>query len=146
MCLRWLFSLLTIIRKWALIQSITVSLAWANIIIRKLSEFLVGYINVGEDNNPQTRAFQVGKNNSDEYLVLFMTLILLESTATKRKETLDWLYFGEFESRYLDLQEKRLKGTGEWVLRSPIFQNWIKGKPGSLLLWGRAIGNQSKPS
>lgn len=107
---------------------------------------MVGYINVREDNNPQTRASPVGKNNSDEGIILFVALILLKPTAIKRKETLDWLYSGDFESRYLDLQEKRLKGTGEWILRSPIFQNWIKGKPGSLLLWGRAIGNQSKPS
>lgn len=78
--------------------------------------------------------------------VSFGKLILLNSTAIKRKETLDWLYSADYESRYLDLQDERLKGTGEWLLRSPIFQNWIKGKPGSLLLWGRAIGNLFKPS
>lgn len=68
-------------------------------------------------------------------------LLLIQSSAVKRGKNLDWLYSGDFESRYLDLQERRLKGTGEWVLQSPIFQNWINGKPGCLLLWGRAMGN-----
>lgn len=51
-----------------------------------------------------------------------------------RREQLDWLYKGDVESRFLDLREHRMKGTGEWLLRSLVFQREIR-------LWGRAIGN-----
>ncbi|KAI5840134.1 hypothetical protein DFP73DRAFT_197875 [Morchella snyderi] len=59
-------------------------------------------------------------------------------TMQRRRSDLKWLFPGDFESRYLGIRERRIKGTGEWLLQHPTFKNWMNGNPGCTVLWGCA--------
>lgn len=57
-----------------------------------------------------------------------------------RKKHLSWLYAGDYDSGLQGVQERSVDGTGEWILQSPIVQNWLKAQPGFLNLCGSGIG------
>lgn len=44
--------------------------------------------------------------------------------AEKRNNVLNWLDFEDPTSKHVEVTNKRHKGTGEWLLRAPEFQQW----------------------
>lgn len=59
-------------------------------------------------------------------------------------DILNWLFSGNFDAKHLEISGGRLKGTGKWLMKSLEFNNWIKGRPGYLLLWGYGIPGAGK--
>ncbi len=57
----------------------------------------------------------------------------------KRAEVLTWLYSVDYESRHVDIQSRRMEGTGTWFLETPEFEKWLAGKSIPRLLWGKGI-------
>ncbi|KAF5506983.1 hypothetical protein CGCA056_v013023 [Colletotrichum aenigma] len=44
----------------------------------------------------------------------------------KKKQILNWITPIDFAAQQIDNLERRQEGTGQWLLESPEFQNWIK--------------------
>ncbi|KAI5846365.1 hypothetical protein DFP73DRAFT_387213 [Morchella snyderi] len=57
---------------------------------------------------------------------------------------LNWLSPGNFDIKHLETSGERLGGTGKWLMETLEFDNWIKGRPDYLLLWGCGIPGGGK--
>lgn len=57
-----------------------------------------------------------------------------------RREILEWLYSGSFDSRHVSLQETRSQNCGQWFVKSKEFTQWIEATgPPCLLCAGIRI-------
>jgi NACHT domain len=54
----------------------------------------------------------------------------------KKKVILDWLSKKDFIAQHLDFIRKRYPGTGQWLLKSNNFQNWVDGSDQTLFCTG----------
>lgn len=53
-----------------------------------------------------------------------------------RMRAINWLYPQDFDKRHIQISGLRRGNTGEWILKAPEVQSWIKD---SRLLWGYGI-------
>ncbi|KAH8148970.1 uncharacterized protein LAJ45_06945 [Morchella importuna] len=67
-----------------------------------------------------------------------------QADASSRKAILDWLYPGDFNAKHYEIGNRRQKGTGDWLLKSPEFIGWVEGRLKSRLLWGHGIPGAGK--
>lgn len=56
----------------------------------------------------------------------------------KRMEVLNWLYPGTINQKHIEISGRRQDHTGIWLLREPLFQDWVANS-GCRLLWGFGI-------
>ena len=49
----------------------------------------------------------------------------LKRTANQKKVILEWLSSAQQSTKHREISSKRLTGTGEWLLDSPAFQEWL---------------------
>ncbi|KAH8148232.1 uncharacterized protein LAJ45_07684 [Morchella importuna] len=70
----------------------------------------------------------------------------LQSTqdAEARLKVLNWLYPESFETRHLDISRRRRERTGEWLLKSPEFCEFVSNNQNSPILWGYGIPGAGK--
>ena len=54
-------------------------------------------------------------------------------TPEKRLSILRWVYSEDFEQRHKQISKARVDGSGEWVLRSMEYRNWVRGPSGGVL-------------
>lgn len=59
--------------------------------------------------------------------------------AEARLKVLNWLYPESFETRHLDISRRRRERTGEWLLKSPEFCEFVSNNQNSPILWGYGI-------
>lgn len=61
------------------------------------------------------------------------------SLEEKRENVLNWLYPEDFEVRHNEISNRRLKDTGDWLVKRTEFNDWLMGTPPSPFLWGYGI-------
>ncbi len=74
-------------------------------------------------------------------VVLWETLLILPPTDNEREQILRWLAADEQAFKYRDHLEKRVEGTGEWLLQHESYLKW-KNEFGEIL-WLSGIGELS---
>ncbi|KAH0608836.1 uncharacterized protein H6S33_001064 [Morchella sextelata] len=70
----------------------------------------------------------------------------LQSTqdAEDRIKILNWLYPESFETRHLEISGRRREKTGEWLLKSAEFVEFVRNNQSSPILWGHGIPGAGK--
>ncbi|KAJ3837046.1 hypothetical protein EV361DRAFT_921243 [Lentinula raphanica] len=51
----------------------------------------------------------------------------------KEKKLIDWLAAPDCSANFVAASDKRVTGTGKWVLEDPIYLDWLKKDKGSIL-------------
>ncbi|KAI5838991.1 hypothetical protein DFP73DRAFT_243697 [Morchella snyderi] len=69
---------------------------------------------------------------------------LSQADASSHRTILDWIYPGDFNAKHHEISNRRQKGTGDWLLKSPEFVDWAEGRLKSRLLWGHGIPGAGK--
>ena len=64
-------------------------------------------------------------------------------TAEERQDILAWISTLSFQEKQRNVFSKHHKGTREWLLQSPLFQRWFKGR-GNSTMW--CPGDRELPS
>lgn len=54
-------------------------------------------------------------------------------------EVVNWLYPDEFDKRHVEISGRRREGTGQWIMREPVVQDWVGGVSSFRILWGYGI-------
>lgn len=72
-------------------------------------------------------------------LTIEFCLLMDEPLDKTRRDVLNWLYSEPFDKRHTEIKDRRRENTGEWLLKSPEFREWLKKNPNSPLLWGHGI-------
>jgi hypothetical protein len=68
-----------------------------------------------------------------------LTMLDCNYIVKHREEILAWLFPVDFESRHIDIQAERRRGTGEWLLKATEFLSWKSAQKCSPFLWGSGI-------
>jgi len=68
-------------------------------------------------------------------------ILLKRQQQREREETLEWLSKENFKDIQDDVRNRRLENTGQWLLDSLDFQNWLND--GLSILWCEGLGNVS---
>ncbi|KAH0607794.1 uncharacterized protein H6S33_002828 [Morchella sextelata] len=61
-----------------------------------------------------------------------------------RNKILNWLYFGNFAQKHVEISGRRQKHTTGWIFGTAEFKNWLKDQPDYLMLWGYGIPGAGK--
>jgi hypothetical protein len=70
-------------------------------------------------------------------------ILLSKEEAKERQKTLDWLSPENFRSRYDEIRNDRVEGSGSWFLKSDEFRVWAEGASNSLIVSGTGTIDQS---
>jgi hypothetical protein len=69
------------------------------------------------------------------YLTATMTVELLRQDRENNKhQILNWIWTGDTWKKHKFLHQKRVPGTGEWVLNSSEFKSWDSGDQSTSLI------------
>ncbi|KAJ3817527.1 ankyrin repeat-containing domain protein, partial [Lentinula raphanica] len=69
-----------------------------------------------------------------------MTLQYPDVSKDKEKKLIDWLAAPDCSANFVAASDKRVTGTGKWVLEDPIYLDWLKKDKGSILwIQGKGI-------
>ena len=97
----------------------------------------------------RSKTLCIPKRNSRCTFSFFPRLSTLAPAATDSPDCrphviANWLSSLDFRERLADFLERRTEGTGEWLLQSQPFRDWLGGK--SRILWCSGIRELSFPN
>jgi nucleoside phosphorylase len=70
------------------------------------------------------------------FMTTTATLIMDESARKQKADILSWISTFHYRQKYLDLCKQRMKETGQWLLDSSTFQQWLsRDKSPGHLVW-----------
>ena len=76
------------------------------------------------------------KNFSAEQMLRYEEKLRMSTEQASREKILSWISPYDFDAKHQDRRAVRLRGTGEWLVRSPLLASWRQSDRGLFILTG----------